>query len=28
VPSQWEKAIAGVIILVAVASDGLYRRAR
>jgi rhamnose transport system permease protein len=28
VPSQWEKAIQGMIILVAVASDGLYRRAR
>jgi rhamnose transport system permease protein len=28
VPSQWEKAIQGVIILVAVASDGLHRRAR
>ena len=26
VPSQWEKAIQGLIILVAVASDGMYRR--
>jgi rhamnose transport system permease protein len=26
VPSQWEKAVRGLIILVAVASDGLFRR--
>ena len=26
IPSQWEKAIQGLIILVAVASDGLFRR--
>jgi len=27
-PPQWAKAIQGAIILIAVASDGLYRRAR
>lgn len=27
IPSQWEKAVQGLIILLAVASDGLYRRA-